>query len=79
MFSMLNCYFLKMYILYTHKIDARIRSLEFTQRCIKCLALYCQFTNKVEAVIIHSIKCPFHLIYCGCCNTLSNVAVLTHD
>ena len=30
-------------------------------------------------LINHSIKCPFHLIYCAECKTLSNVSVLKHD
>ena len=51
---------------------------ECNQLCIKCPAFYCQLNNIVETVLNHSIKCPFHLIYCGVCNTLSNVAVFTH-
>ena len=46
---------------------------------IKCPAPYCKFINKLETVINHSIKCPFHLIYCSECKTLSNVSVLKHD
>ena len=52
---------------------------ECNERCIRCPAPYCQFTNKLETELNHTIKCLFHLIYCGGCNTLSNLAVLTHD
>ena len=46
---------------------------------IQCSAPYCKFINKLETVINHSIKCPFHLIYCAECTTLLNVSVLKHN
>ena len=52
---------------------------ECRQRIVKCPVPYCQFIHNIETVISHSINCPFHLIYCSGCNTMSNVAVLTHD
>ena len=52
---------------------------EFLHWNIQYPALYCQFINKLETVIFHSIKCPFHLIYCAECNTLSNVSVFKQD
>ena len=30
-------------------------------------------------LLIHSINCPFHLLYCAICKSLYNVSVLTHD
>ena len=30
-------------------------------------------------LIIHSINCPFHLLYCAICTSLYNVFVLIHD
>ena len=45
---------------------------------IQCPSPYCKFINKLETVINHSIKCPFHIIYCAKCKTLSNVSVLKH-
>ena len=35
--------------------------------------------NNVESIIIHSINCRFHLLYCTICKSLYNVSVLTHD
>ena len=52
---------------------------ECNPRCTQCPTPYCLFTNNVKTVFNHLIKYPVHLIYCGWCNTLSNVAVLTHD
>ena len=52
---------------------------ECTHRCILCPAQGCQFITSVETVIIHSINCPFHLLYCSLCKSLYNVSVLTHD
>ena len=52
---------------------------ECLHRNIQCPAPYCKFINKLETVINHSIECPFHLIYCAKCKTLSNVSVLKHD
>ena len=43
------------------------------------IAQYCQFINNVEIVIIHSINCPFNLLYCAICKSLYNVSVLTHE
>ena len=34
-------------------------------RRILCPSQGCQFINNVETVILHSINCPFHLLYCG--------------
>ena len=52
---------------------------EFTHRSILYPAQGCRFINNVETVIIHSINCPVHLLYCGLCTSLYNVSVLTHD
>ena len=52
---------------------------ECPHRIILCPAKGCQFINNVESVIIHSINCPFHLLYCAICKSLYNVSVLTHD
>ena len=52
---------------------------ECPHRSILCLAQGCRFINNVETVIIHSIKCPFHLLYCALCTSLYSVFVLTHD
>ena len=52
---------------------------ECSHRSILCPAQFCQFINNVETVIIHSINCPFHLLYCAICKSLYNVSVLTHD
>ena len=52
---------------------------ECSHRSILCPALGCQFINNVETVIIHSINCPFHLLYCAICKSLYNVSVLIHD
>ena len=52
---------------------------ECLHRNIQCAVSYCKFINKLEAVINHSIKCLFHLIYCAKYKTLSNVSVLKHD
>ena len=46
---------------------------------ILCPAQGCQFINNAETVIIHSINCPFHLLYCAICKSLYNVSVLIHD
>ena len=46
---------------------------------ILCPAQGCLFINNVETVIIHSINCRFHLLYCAVCKSLYNVSVLTHD
>ena len=48
-------------------------------RSILCSAQGCRFFNNVETVIIHSINCPFHLLYCAKCKSLYNVSVLIHD
>ena len=52
---------------------------ECLHRNIQCPAPYCKFSNKVETLINHSIKCPFNLIYCTKCKTLSNIYVMKHD
>ena len=52
---------------------------ECPHRSILCPAHGCQFINNVETVIIYSINCPFHLLYCAICKSLYNVSVLTHD
>ena len=52
---------------------------ECPYRSILCPAQGCRFINNVETVIIHSINCPFHLLYCAICKSLYNVSVLTHD
>ena len=48
-------------------------------RSILCPAQSCRFINNVETVIIHSINCPFYLLYCTFCKSLYNVSVLTND
>ena len=52
---------------------------ECPHRSILCPAQGCLFINNVETVIIHSINCPVHLLYCALCKSLYNVSVLTHD
>ena len=52
---------------------------ECPHRSILCPAQNCQFINNVEIVIIHSINCNFHLLYCAICKSMYNVSVLTHD
>ena len=52
---------------------------ECPHRSILCPAQGCRFINNVETVIIHTINCPFHLLYCALCKSLYNVSVLTHD
>ena len=52
---------------------------ECPHRSIQCFAQGCRFINNVETLIIHSINCPFHLLYCALCKSLYNVSVLTHD
>ena len=52
---------------------------ECPHRSILCPAQGCRFINNVETVIIHSINCPIHLLYCALCKSLYNVSVLTHD
>ena len=52
---------------------------ECLHRSILCPAQGCKFINNVETVILHSINCPFHLLYCALCKSLCNVSVLTHD
>ena len=52
---------------------------ESLHRNIQCPPPYCKFINKLETVINHFIKYPFHLIYCAECRALSFVFVLKHD
>ena len=52
---------------------------ECLYRSILCPAQGCKFINNMETVTLHSIKCPFHLLYCALCKSLCNVSVLTHD
>ena len=52
---------------------------ECLHRSILCPPQGCKFINNVETVIIHSINCPFQLLYCGICKSLNYVSVLTHD
>ena len=52
---------------------------ECSHRSILCPAQGCRFINNLETVIIHSINCPFHLLYCALYISLYNVSVLTHD
>ena len=52
---------------------------ECPYRSILCPAQGCQFINNIKTVIIHTINCPFHLLYCAICKSLYNVSVLTHD
>ena len=51
---------------------------ECSHKSILCPAQGCLFINNVETVIIHSINCLFHLLYCELCKSLYNVSVLTH-
>ena len=50
--------------------------LECPHRSILCPALGCQFINNVEIVLIHSINCPVHLLYCELYKSSYNVSVL---
>ena len=52
--------------------------LSCPHRSILCPAQNGRFINNVEIVIIHSINCSFHLLYCALCKLLYNVSVLTH-
>ena len=52
---------------------------ECPQCSILCPEQVCNFINNVETLIIHSINCPFILLYCEICKSLYNVSVLTHD
>ena len=52
---------------------------ECLYRSILCPAQGSKFINNVETVNLHSINCPFHLLYCALCKSLCNVSVLTHN
>ena len=52
---------------------------ECPHRSILCSAQGCQFIYHVGIVIIHSINCPFHLLFCATCKSLYNVSVFTYD
>ena len=52
---------------------------ECPHRSILCPAQGCQCINNVETVIIHTINCPFNLLYCAICKSLFNVSVIIHD
>ena len=52
---------------------------EYPHRNILCPAQGCRFINNVKTVLIHSINCPVHLLYCAFCKSLYHVLVLTHD
>ena len=52
---------------------------ECPHRSILCPAQNCRVINNVETVIINSINCLFHLLYCVLCKSLYNVSVFTHD
>ena len=52
---------------------------ECLNRSILCPAQGCKFINNMETVILHSINCPFYLLYCAFCISLCNVSVLTND
>ena len=52
---------------------------ECKQRRIHCPADRCTFISRVETVIIHSVKCPFHIIYCGRCKSSYNDSVWNHQ
>ena len=52
---------------------------ECPHRSILCPAQGCRFIIKLKTVIIHSINCPFYLLYCSFCKSLYNVSVQTHD
>ena len=56
-----------------------LQGFEWSHRSILCPAKNCNFINNCEIGIIHSINCPFHLLYCEICKSLYNVSVLTHD
>ena len=51
---------------------------ECPHRSILCPEQGFQFINNVETVIIHSINCHIHLLYCAICKSLYNVSVRTH-
>ena len=52
---------------------------ECPHRSILCPAQGCKFINNVKSVIIYSINCPFHSLYCAFYKLLYNVSVLTYD
>ena len=64
---------------YTLKKIHHNEMFECSHRSILCPAQGCHFINNVETVIIHSINCPFYLLYCAICKSLYKVSVLTHD
>ena len=52
---------------------------EYPHRNILCPAQGCRLINNMETVIIHSINCPFYMLYCAICKSLYIVSVLTFD
>ena len=64
---------------YSFKIIHHHKMFEYLYRSILCPAQGCKFINNVKTVILHSINCPFHLLFCALCKLLCNVSVLTHD
>ena len=54
-------------------------------RCLNVLIVVSYVLHRVVnllimwRLIIHSINCPLHLLYCALCKSLYNVSVLTHD
>ena len=64
---------------YPLKFFYHLEMFECPHRSILCPEPGCQFINNVETVIIHSINCPIHLLYCAICKSFYNMSVLTHD
>ena len=64
----------------TQDVESPIYWEKFTiTKCSNVPAQCCKFINNMETVILYSINCPFHLLYCAFCKSLCNVSVLTHD
>ena len=49
------------------------------QRRIHSPADRCSFISRLDHVIIHSVQCPFHIIYCGRCKTSYNDSGWNHE
>ena len=54
---------------YSLKIIHHHKMFECLYWSILCPAEGCKFINNVETLILHSINCPFHLLYCALCKS----------
>ena len=52
---------------------------ECKQRRISCPPNRFSFISRLEHVIIHSVQCPFYIIYCGRCKSSYNDSVWKHE